>query len=156
MTEINGSMVTASRKDRTVTRNSSTFKLYRHVEFDLPDIVAKEATMPTTPNPEGREEAEPEEEEAVSMPQDHATHNPATLESEMPMVAQQAASAPQIAREQSTASKPKPSKPKTSQAKPGRPTTQDAEANRQARQEAEAARRAMNPPTRASERLKKK
>ena len=112
MTEINGSMVTASRKDRTVTRNSSTFKLYRHVEFDLPDIVAKEATMPTTPNPEGREEAEPEE-EAVSMPLDHATHNPATLESERPMVAQQAASAPEIAREQSTASKPKPSKPKT-------------------------------------------
>ena len=52
VTEVNGSMVTASRHDRTTTRNSSCFKLYRHVEFDLPE---KE---PVQSNSERREEAD--------------------------------------------------------------------------------------------------
>ena len=44
-------MVTASRHDRTTTRNSSCFKLYRHIEFDLTE---KE---PVQSNAERREEA---------------------------------------------------------------------------------------------------
>ena len=56
--EINGSMITASRHDHVTTRNSSFFKLYRHIEFELnePEEKGERESLSS----KRREEAEPE------------------------------------------------------------------------------------------------
>ncbi len=58
VTKISGSMVTAQKDDgRTLTRNSSTFKLYRQAEIDESEPEASNPSV--TSNSERREEASP-------------------------------------------------------------------------------------------------
>ena len=139
VTEVNGSMVTASRHDRTTTRNSSCFKLYRHIEFDLPE---KE---PVQSNSERREEAALTEQatQPSQETESHSTQKVPGTENGSPS-AKQAASTQQTAEEQATAPAPVPSAPKPTKSK------------QQAKEEIRAAKLALNPPTRSSDRLKAK
>ena len=64
VTAVNGSMVTATREGKVITRNSSCFKLYRQAELDLPERAAeKSAVAPSQTESERREEAPLDERE---------------------------------------------------------------------------------------------
>jgi transposase InsO family protein len=133
VTAVNGSMVTASRRDHTVTRNSSCFKLYRHVGFDLPDEeAAKSAPTPVQPNPEGREE--------LAQASQRASQE--TVPSQE--------TADQAAQDLPVVHSNKSAQPKHSRTQRGRPTLEESAKIQQARAEAQAAKRALNPPTRQS------
>jgi transposase InsO family protein len=133
VTAVNGSMVTASRRDHTVTRNSSCFKLYRHVGFDLPDEeAAKSAPTPVQPNPEGREE--------LAQASQRASQE--TVPSQE--------TADQASQDLPVVHSNKSAQPKHLRTQRRRPTLEESAKIQQARAEAQAAKRALNPPTRQS------
>ena len=140
---VNGSMITATRRDKTVTRNSSSFKLFRQVDFQLPE-------QPTSgqSSPERREEA-PLEERATQATVEDATTTTHPNENVPSSDSMQPAS---VDTNQT---------PGTSQAEPklgskgrGRPTKEESERIRKERLEAQAARDAAQPDLRRSNRNK--
>ena len=147
VTAVNGSMVTASRRDHTITRNSSCFKLYRHVGFDLPEEGAAESALtPGQPNPEGREElTHASQQESQRESQQASQETGPTQET----VDQTAQDVPVAHSNESV-------QPKQSRTKLGRPTLEESAKIQQARAEAQAAKRALNPPVRQSSRIQAK
>ena len=146
VTAVNGSMITATRRDKTVTRNSSSFKLYRQVDFHLPE-------KPTSgqSSPERREEA-PLEERATQASQVTVVDATTTTYSN-----EDVPSSDSMQPASSDTNQAK--QPGTSQAEPkpgskgrGRPTKEESERIRKERLEAQAAKEAAQPDLRRSNR----
>jgi hypothetical protein len=146
VTAVNGSMITATRRDKTVTRNSSSFKLYRQVDFHLPE-------KPTSgqSSPERREEA-PLEERATQASQGTVVDATTTTYSNEDVPSSDSMQPASSDTNQAI-------QPGTSQAEPkpgskgrGRPTKEESERIRKERLEAQAAKEAAQPDLRRSNR----
>jgi hypothetical protein len=136
ITAVRGSMITATRGDREVTRNSSAFKLFRQKEIEDPGARAQgESMSPESSTSKRREEAAPAssgqlDQALEASNQLHETSDePQRVEQAMPQASVQQASK-----------------------KRGRPTAEESERRRKEREAALAARRAEMPPVRRSER----
>ena len=136
VTAVRGSMITATRGDREVTRNSSAFKLFRQKEVEDPGARAQgESKSPESSISKRREEAAPASSAQLDQAleasnQLHETNDePQRVEQAMPQ-----GSVPQASK------------------KRGRPPAEESERRRKEREAALAARRAEMPPVRRSER----
>jgi hypothetical protein len=136
VTAVRGSMITATRGDREVTRNSSAFKLFRQKEVEDPGARAqRESKSPESSFSKRREEAAPAsswqlEQALEASSQLHETNDePQRVEQAMPQ-----ASVPQASM------------------KRGRPPAEESNRRRKEREAALAARRAEMLPVRRSER----
>ena len=134
VTDVKGSMVTATRHDLTTTRNSSTFKLFRRPEYDDPQPLKQVEAYS-----ERREEATPTS--PGMQAQQVRCRLPATKAPHAEVNAEQHANAPAEAP------------PAASR---GRPTRAESDQRLRERSAKEAARRAANPPTRSSTRIRSK
>ena len=152
VTAVKGSMITATRHDKTVTRNSSSFKLFRQVDFNLP-----EPPNSGQNSSERREEAPLEE--RVTQASQAAVEDATTTYSSMDAPGSGPPSAQQAATEQPTAiQQTSTSRPETipsSKGKGGRHSKAETERIQRERREAQATRDAANPHLRRSSRLNK-
>ena len=136
VTAVRGSMITATRGDREVTRNSSAFKLFRQKEIEDPGTRAQgESMSPESSTSKRREEAAPAssgqlDQALEASNQLHETSDePQRVEQAMPQ-----ASVPQASK------------------KRGRPPAEEPERRRKEQEATLAARRAEMPPVRRPER----
>jgi hypothetical protein len=152
VTSVNGSMITATRRDKTVTRNSSSFKLYRQVDFQLP-----EQPISGQSSPERREEATLEEEQTQAS---QATVEDASISThqneKVPSSVSASENVPAASLDPKNAPLPSTSR---AESKPGsrgrgRPTKDESERIQKDRLEAQAARDAAQPDVRRSNRNK--
>jgi hypothetical protein len=147
VTEVSGSMVTARRDDgRTLTRNSSTFKLYRHAEIDESEPEASNPSV--TSNSERREEASP----AVFEPSTDA--NAQQAQDEQPVASPQPDTNAQLVTSQEQAVDVQPGT--ATKRGPGRPLLEESAKIQEERKAAQEAKRAANPPSRKSQRVSEK
>jgi hypothetical protein len=135
VTAVKGSMITATRHDKTVTRNSSSFKLFRQVDFNLPE-------PPNSGQNSSERRGEAPLEERVTQTSQAAVEDATTTYSSM----------------DAPGSGPPSAIPETipsSKGKGGRHSKADTERIQRERQEAQAAKDAANPHLRRSSRLNK-
>ena len=140
-------MVTAKRDDgRTLTRNSSTFKLYRHAEIDESEPEASNPSV--TSNLERRDEASPASYEPFTDADAQQAQN------EQPAVSPQPDTNTQLVTSQEQAAGVQPET--ATKRGPGRPPLEESAKIREERKVAQEAKRAANPPSRTSQRVSEK
>ena len=146
VTEVSGSMVTAQRDDgRTLTRNSSTFKLYRHAEIDESEPEASNPSV--TSNSERREEASPAVEPSTDASAQQA-------QDEQPAASPQPETNAQLVTSQEQAVDVQHGT--ATKRGPGRPLLEESAKIQEERKAAQEAKRAANPPSRKSQRVSEK
>jgi transposase InsO family protein len=149
---INGTQITAQRHDRTTTRNSSFFKLYRVEEFD--SIISDE-TRPTALSSASTQSppmdiAQPSDESNFSRSGEE-TGRQVSFSNEIVIINDAASNNNENIDTESPNIEAQVTEP--NKGKGGRPTKEQSIINAENRKKAEEERKANNPPLRASSRL---